>query len=199
VRVSRWFPNCVDTESYLPAEDDDGATVLFIGAMDWLPNRDALDFVRLRILPQLLALAPAATLVVAGRNPSSDLRRRLAGIPSLRFAGAVEDTRPLLARAAAFAAPLRIGSGTRIKILEAAAMAKPIVSTTLGAEGLELSDGNEILLADEPRHFARAVADLLLDPGRRRALGRAARRRVAENYSLLALRHALRGAFTELC
>jgi glycosyltransferase involved in cell wall biosynthesis len=192
-------PNCVDTESYLPAEDDDGATVLFIGAMDWLPNRDALDFVRLRILPQLLALAPAATLVVAGRNPSSDLRRRLAGIPGLCFAGAVEDTRPLLARAAAFVAPLRIGSGTRIKILEAAAMAKPIVSTTLGAEGLELSDGNEILLADEPRHFARAVADLLLDPGRRRALGRAARRRVAENYSLLALRHALRGAFTELC
>jgi glycosyltransferase involved in cell wall biosynthesis len=111
----------------------------------------------------------------------------------------VEDTRPLLARAAAFVAPLRIGSGTRIKILEAAAMAKAIVSTTLGAEGLELSNGNEILLADEPQRFARAVADLLLDPGRRRALGRAARRRVAENYSLLVLRHALRGAFTELC
>jgi glycosyltransferase involved in cell wall biosynthesis len=78
-------------------------------------------------------------------------------------------------------------------------MAKPIVSTTLGAEGLELSDGNEILLADEPGRFARAIADLLLDPSRRRALGRAARRRVAENYSLRALHHALRGAFTELC
>jgi glycosyltransferase involved in cell wall biosynthesis len=192
-------PNCVDTESYQPVEDDDGTTVLFIGAMDWLPNRDALDFLRLRILPQLLALAPAATLVVAGRNPSSHLRRRFTGIPGLRFAGVVEDTRPLLARAAAFVAPLRIGSGTRIKILEAAAMAKAIVSTTLGAEGLELSNGNEILLADEPQRFARAVADLLLDPGRRRALGRAARRRVAENYSLLVLRHALRGAFTELC
>src|ERR1700682_6399260 len=120
------IPNGVDTESYQPVEDDDGATVLFIGAMDWLPNRDALDFLRLRILPQLLALAPAATLVVAGRNPSSDLRRRLAGTPGLRFAGAVEDTRPLLACAAAFVAPLRIGSGTRIQILEAAAMAKPV-------------------------------------------------------------------------
>lgn len=191
-------PNCVDTESYLPVENDDGATVLFIGAMDWLPNRDAIEFLRTRILPPLRALAPMATLTVAGRNPSSHLRRRLAGIPGLRFAGAVEDTRPLLARAAAFVAPLRIGSGTRIKILEAAAMAKPIVSTTLGAEGLDLSDGKEILLEDEPRRFARAVADLLLDPARRRALGRAARRRVAEQYSLSALRHALCGAFTEL-
>lgn len=192
-------PNCVDAESYLPAEDDDGATVLFIGAMDWLPNRDALDFLRRRILPHLRALAPAATLVVAGSNSSSQLERQLAGVPGLRFAGAVEDTRPLLARAAAFVAPLRIGSGTRIKILEAAAMARPIVSTTLGAEGLELTDGKEILLADEPRRFARAVADLLLDSGRRHALGRAACGRVAETYSLPALRHALCGALTELC
>ncbi|HVB80567.1 MAG TPA: glycosyltransferase family 4 protein [Candidatus Binataceae bacterium] len=192
-------PNCVDTESYLPVEDDDGATVLFVGAMDWLPNRDAIDFLCARILPPLRAFAPGATLIVAGRNPSSRLGRRLAAIPGLRFVGAVEDTRPLLARAAAFVAPLRIGSGTRIKILEAAAMAKPIVSTTLGAEGLELSNGKEILLADEPRRFARAVADLLSDPGRRRAMGRAARRRVTEQYSLPALRHALCGALVELC
>lgn len=192
-------PNCVDTESYRPAESDDGNSVLFIGAMDWLPNRDAVDYLVSGILPRLRELVPHTKLVVAGRNPSAGLQRRLASIAGLQFAGAVADTRPLLARAAAFVAPLRIGSGTRIKILEAAAMAKPIVSTRLGAEGLELSDGREILLEDEPQQFAHAAANLLFDFGRRRALGDAARRRVVKNHSLATLRQALSGALAELC
>ncbi len=192
-------PNCVDAESYLPVADDDGDSVLFIGALDWLPNLDAVRLLVAKILPRLRRLAPRAVVVVAGRNPSAELRTRLARIEGVRFVGAIADTRPLLARAAAFVAPLRIGSGTRIKILEAGAMARPIVSTTLGAEGLDLSDGKEVLLADEPREFAGAVAALLADRGRRRALGGAARRRVVEDYSLPALRRALGGALAELC
>jgi glycosyltransferase involved in cell wall biosynthesis len=192
-------PNCVDTESYVPVADDDGDSVLFIGALDWLPNRDAVGFLVSEILPRLREVAPRATLVVAGRNPSAELHSRLAQIAGLRFLGAVADTRPLLARAAAFVAPLRIGSGTRIKILEAGAMARSIVSTTLGAEGLDLSDGEELVLADEPRQFAGAVAALLADRGRRRRLGGAARRRVVKDYSLPALRRALGGALAELC
>jgi glycosyltransferase involved in cell wall biosynthesis len=92
--------------------------------------------------------------------------------------------------------PLRIGSGTRLKILEAGAMAKPMVSTTLGAEGLELVDGEEIVLADEPRAFADAVAALLHDAARREELGRAARLRVEKQYSLPVFKSSLRDAVT---
>jgi glycosyltransferase involved in cell wall biosynthesis len=192
-------PNCVDAESYTPVADDDGDSVLFIGALDWLPNLDAVRFLVAEILPLLRRAAPRATLVIAGRNPSTVLQSRLGRIPGMRFVGAVADTRPLLARAAAFVAPLRIGSGTRIKILEAGAMARPIVSTTLGAEGLELRDGEELVLANEPRRFAEAVAALLADSRRRRALGAAARRRVVEGHSLPVMRSAVSGALAELC
>lgn len=192
-------PNCVDAESYAPSDDDDGGSVLFIGALDWLPNVDAVEFMAAEILPRLRTAAPSATLVVAGRNPAAILQSRLARIPAVRFVGAVADTRPLLARAAAFVVPLRAGSGTRIKILEAAAMAKPIVSTALGAEGLDLRDGEELVLANEPRQFAGAVAALLADRARRAALGKAARRRVVANYSLPTLRRTLGGALAELC
>jgi glycosyltransferase involved in cell wall biosynthesis len=192
-------PNCVDTESYVPSIDDDGDSVLFIGALDWLPNLDAIGFLMAEILPRLRQAAPRATVVVAGRNPSAALQSRLGRTQGIRFVGAVADTRPLLARAAAFVAPLRAGSGTRIKILEAGAMARPIVSTTLGAEGLGLRDGEELLLADEPRRFARAVASLLADRGRRRALGGAVRRRVVEDYSLPVMRRTLGRALAGLC
>jgi glycosyltransferase involved in cell wall biosynthesis len=97
-----------------------------------------------------------------------------------------------IAKAAVCVVPLRIGSGTRLKILEAAAMARPVVSTRLGVEGLDFKDGEEILLADDPRDFARAAADLLSDPERRRVMGQAARRRVEVQYSMPALRESLR-------
>jgi glycosyltransferase involved in cell wall biosynthesis len=105
---------------------------------------------------------------------------------------------PEFARAGVFVVPLRIAGGTRLKILEAAAMAKPIVSTTVGAEGLDFVHCKEILLADEPNMFAGAVADLLNDAARRQELGQAARRRVEESYSLPVLRTALRAAFAGL-
>jgi polysaccharide biosynthesis protein PslH len=94
--------------------------------------------------------------------------------------------------------PLRIGSGTRLKILEAAAMAKPMVSTYLGAEGLEFADGKEIVLQDNPGSFAEATVGLLLDPARRQALGQAARRRVVEMYSFPVLCQTLRQALSAI-
>jgi glycosyltransferase involved in cell wall biosynthesis len=109
----------------------------------------------------------------------------------------VDDLRPIIAEAAVCVVPLRLGSGTRLKILEAAAMGKAVVSTSLGAEGLDLCDGHEILLADDSQHFAEAVAGLLRDRARAASLGAAARRAVEEKYSIAALqmhlRHALAG------
>ena len=118
--------------------------------------------------------------------------------PGVSFTGMVADLRPIIASAAVCVVPLRIGSGTRLKILEAAAMAKPIVSTTLGAEGLELRHGREILLEDRPRAFAEAVALLLRDPVRAAAMGSAARVVVEQQYSIPALRRQLRQLLASL-
>jgi len=137
-------------------------------------------------------------VVVAGRNPPDRFVGRFRSAPEIEFKGAVEDMRSEIARVVVCVVPLRIGSGTRLKILEAAAMAKPIVSTRIGAEGLDFVNGEEILLADEPREFARAVAHLLADPARRRAMGLAARRRVEAQYSLPVFRRALREALAPL-
>jgi glycosyltransferase involved in cell wall biosynthesis len=191
-------PNVVDTEKYLPRDDGAPLTVLYQGGMDWLPNRDAVEFFVWNILPGLRALVPGVKFVVAGKSPSFALRRRFASLSDVEFTGTVPDIRDETAQAAVCVVPLRIASATRLKILEAAAMAKPIVSTTVGAEGLSFADGREIVLADEPKAFAGAVAELLRDASRRRELGQAARRRVEECYSLPVLRTALRAAFAEL-
>ena len=187
-------PNVVDTREYRPAADDDGRTVIFAAAMDWYPNQDAAEFFVRESFPELRRLVPDAKFVVAGRNPSAELRRALEQVPGVELTGTVPDIRGVIAGAAVCAVPLRIGSGTRLKILEAGAMGKAVVSTTLGAEGLHFTDGKEIILADDPRAFARGVARLLGDPALRRSLGDAARRRVEREYSMDALQVSMREA-----
>ncbi len=188
-------PNVVDTDKYRPSPNNDGRTVVFVGAMDWLPNQDGADFLIFDILPRLRQLVPAVRVVLAGRNPPQWLRQRYEPYPDVSFTGTVAELRPVLARAAVCVVPLRIGSGTRLKILEASAMAKPVVSTTLGAEVLDLRHGKEILLVDEPRAFAEAVALLLTDTRRAAAMGAAARLSVEEQYSIPALRRQLQQMF----
>jgi glycosyltransferase involved in cell wall biosynthesis len=166
--------------------------------MDWLPNQDGVEFLVRDILPRLRQLAPSVRVMLAGRNPSEAMLRRYAGDPDVSFTGTVADLRPIIARAAVCVVPLRIGSGTRLKILEAAAMGKAIVSTTLGAEGLDLEHGREILLEDRPDAFAEAVALLLTDRKRSSALGSAARLVVEEQYSIPALRRQLRHLLASL-
>jgi len=191
-------PNVVDIDRYVPREQGEASTILFQGGMDWFPNRDAVTFFAERILPHLRQRVPGIRLVVAGRNPSSAFIRQFAGIQGIEFAGNVPDMRAEIAKAAVCVVPLRIGSGTRLKILEAAAMAKPVVSTRIGAEGLDFADGEEIVLADEPGEFASVVAGLLADPSRRRTIGLAARRRAEEQYTISSLRGALREALANL-
>jgi glycosyltransferase involved in cell wall biosynthesis len=186
----------VDVAEFEPSPDPGGATVLYSGGMDWYPNRDAVEFFGLRVLPHVRASVSEARFVVAGRGPSDGFRRRMAAVPNVTFTGSVPDMRAEIAQATVCVVPLRIGSGTRLKILEAAAMGKAIVSTRLGAEGLDFADGSEILLADEPEMLARSVASLLRDGARRAALGRAARARVVQDYSEDVLRSQLRGALS---
>ena len=117
---------------------------------------------------------------------------------ALEFTGTLPDLRPVIAKAAVCVVPLRIGSGTRLKILEAGAMGKAMVSTTIGAEGLDFDPGREILIADDPVSFARNVVDLLHDPARRKALGEAARKRVRQDYDITALERAVASALENL-
>jgi glycosyltransferase involved in cell wall biosynthesis len=191
-------PNVLDTDRYLPSASEEPLKVIYQGGMDWYPNRDAVAYFVEAILPVLRRLAPDAQFVVAGRNPSEAFRHRFVDDRDVRFTGTLADLRPEMASAAVCVVPLRIGSGTRLKILEAAALGKAIVSTRLGAEGLAFRNNEEIVLADDPTDFAREVANLLADPGRRRWLGSNARIRVQELHSFPVLCKALDAAMAAI-
>jgi glycosyltransferase involved in cell wall biosynthesis len=134
------------------------------------------------ILPLLRREVPEVSVTIVGRNPSRQLRDA-AATAGVSVTGTVDDVRPYIRRAAVYVVPLRIGGGTRLKIYEALAMAKAVVSTTIGAEGLPLQEGVHILRADDPDAFAGKVLDLLRDPARRRELGTAGRRLMEQEYS----------------
>jgi glycosyltransferase involved in cell wall biosynthesis len=158
------------------------ATLVFTGSMDWYPNEDAMIHFIDAILPRIRSEVPGVSLTVVGRNPTTRLRAA-ATSAGVRVTGTVDDVRPYLAEAAVCVVPLRIGGGTRLKIFEALAMSKAVVSTTIGAEGLPLTPGDHFIREDEPDAFARAVIGLLRDPARRTSLGQAGRDLVATRYS----------------
>ena len=177
-------PTGVDTEFFRPsgAEPREPRGLVFTGSMDWMPNEDAIRFFVDQILPPLRARVPDVTLTVVGRNPPAAIRALAETDPTIRVTGSVPDVRPYIERAAVFVVPIRVGGGTRLKIFEAMAMERPVVSTTIGAEGLPVRDGVDALLADEPQAFADAVAALLLDPARAAAIGDAAAAAVRAEY-----------------
>jgi glycosyltransferase involved in cell wall biosynthesis len=161
---------------------EDPAELVFTGSMDWHPNEDAIRHFIDQILPHIREEMPHIKLTVVGRNPSEGLRRD-ALRSGVRVTGTVDDVRPYVDAAAVYVVPLRIGGGTRLKIFEALAMGKAVVSTGIGVEGLPLTSGQHYLRADEPAAFASAVVSLLRDPERRRALGGAGMRLIHERYA----------------
>src|SRR5262249_35606437 len=148
--------------------------LVFTGSMDWYPNEDGIVHFIDAVLPRIRRAVPAASLTVVGRNPSDRLRSAAAAA-GVQVTGLVDDVRPHMAEAAVYVVPLRIGGGTRLKIFEALSMAKAVVSTAVGAEGLPLAPGRHFLQADDPAAFGEAVTSLLRDPARRRAIGAAGR------------------------
>ena len=172
-------PNGVDTSFFLPRRPvGDERSILFFGALNYHPNVDALEFFAGQIMPRIRDLVPARLTVVGmGASP----RIHALGRDDIEIVGKVADVRPVLDDAAVVVAPLRFGGGTRLKILEAMAMARPVVSTTVGAEGISARDGEHLLIADTPEAFATAVARLLDDPSLRRAIGEAGRRLVEQH------------------
>lgn len=178
------IPTGVDVDYFKPVPTEENPnSLVFTGSMDWLPNEDAIFYFAEAILPLIKQQCPDVSLEVVGRNPSRKLKALVASEKAIRLTGWVEDIRPFLARGSVCIVPLRIGGGTRLKIFEAMAMGKSTVSTSVGAEGLPVQSGVNILLADTPQDFADAVLSLFRDANQRRRLGTAARTLVEENYS----------------
>jgi polysaccharide biosynthesis protein PslH len=175
----------VDIDYFAPQKSvEQSDTLVFTGSMDWLPNEDGIFYFVREILPRISQQVPGVKLTVVGRKPSRRLES-LAGEYSnqVQLTGWVDDVRPYLAKSAVSIVPLRVGSGTRLKIFEAMSMNKAVVSTTIGAEGLPVTHGNEIFLADTPEDFAEFSVRLLRDPALRRQIGNAARGLVETKYS----------------
>lgn len=176
------IPNGVDTTLYQPdREVEEEATLIYTGSMDWFPNEDAAIYFIDDILPTIQKKRPNLKFYVVGQFPSERLKR-YGNRPGVIITGRVDDVKPYIARATVYVVPLRIGGGTRLKILEALAMGKAVVSTSVGAEGLNLSAGDEIMIADESAKFADGVLQLMENGGMRRELGDNGRRRVETEY-----------------
>jgi glycosyltransferase involved in cell wall biosynthesis len=179
------IPTGVDTDFFRPtAAEEEANSLVFTGSMDWMPNEDGIFYFAEEILPRICEAIPTARLSVVGRKPSARMKALAATDPHhLHLTGWVDDIRPYLAQSAVCIVPLRVGSGTRLKIFEAMGMGKAIVSTTIGAEGLPVRHGVDVLLADSPDDFAKSVVALLGDAGERQRLGHAARELVETKYS----------------
>jgi glycosyltransferase involved in cell wall biosynthesis len=176
------IPNAVDLPRY---NGEFGAprpnSLVFCGALTYRANYDAVQFYLTDIDPLIAASVPERELQVTGSTAGVSL----AALPpraGVSFTGYVDDIRPVVAQSWASIVPLRQGGGTRLKILESLALGTPVVSTSKGAEGLDVNDGENILLADEPREFAAKLTHLLQSPGLRHKLAAAGRDLVASRY-----------------
>ena len=175
-------PNGTDVPQNIEFTTGVPGRMIYVGAMYYPPNDDAVQHFINDILPRIRMTCSEAHLVVAGANPSKKLRG-LADGKIVHVLGKVDNIAPHLKDAALSIVPLRIGGGTRLKILESLAHKTPVVSTTIGAEGLELEHGKHILIADETRSFADSCIRLLEDPARRRQLAEAGYQRISNQYS----------------
>lgn len=170
------IPTGVDTAYFRPsgAVPREPFHLVFTGSMDWLPNDDAMMYFIHEMWPAIRDAIPGAVLTIVGRDPYPRLKERARTDPHIVVTGRVDDVRPYIERASVYVIPLRIGGGTRLKVFEAMAMEKPIVSTSVGVEGLPVTDGDDVLIADQPRAFAGAVLRLLKEEAFARRLGRRA-------------------------
>lgn len=171
--------NGVDTHFFsATATEKTANSLVFVGGMGWFPNKDAMLFFMQDVMPIVLAKFPDTKLTLVGKSAGLAIPEPLQ--ENITFTGFVDDFRPIVAQASIYILPIRVGSGTRLKLLEAMAMGKAIVSTTIGAEGVELNNDQDIIYADSAKDFASAIINLFKDQDKNTAIGQSARR-IAEN------------------
>lgn len=179
----RTIPTGVDTDFFQYQSPEDASQVVFCGSMDWMANIDGIEFFHDEVWPFIREKTPAARMKVVGRTPPEALVRRIASVsPDWEFTGYVDDVREQICGAAAFVIPLRVGGGTRIKAFEAMAMGVPVVSTSIGIEGLPVGDGRHYLRGDKPNEMAGKVTELLKEAALRRQISVNARQLVEERF-----------------
>jgi len=175
--------NGIDRDYFEAVQPDpDPRTILFLGSLDWRPNLDAVGLLLDRIFPGVRAADPSARLCLVGRKPPEALVRRVQGFAGVELHADVPDVRPYLARSGVMVVPLRIGGGSRLKILEAVAAGLPVISTRVGAEGLELVPGVNYIAADEPQAMTDALVAWIRDPRPARAMAEGSRTFVLNRY-----------------
>jgi polysaccharide biosynthesis protein PslH len=193
------IPNAADVDYYQPRPTDaspDGRTVVYFGLLSTVPNIDAVVHFVQDIWPRIAKARPDARFKIIGGRPPPSLQA-LAG-SRVELTGFVPDLRPHLAAAAAVVVPLRLGGGTRLKIVEAMAMGKAIVSTTLGAEGIDAAPGRDILVEDQPAAFADAVNRLLAEPNLAGRIGQSARHLAVQRYGWSEAARSLEGFYRRI-
>lgn len=176
-------PTGVNVDYFRPPEGKPGEGLVFVGSMDWMPNIDGILWFAKDVLPLIRARRKDLPVIIVGRMPPPEIERLAEADPFLKVTGTVPDVRPYLWGAAASIVPLRIGGGTRLKIYEAMAAGTPVISTAIGAEGLDVMDGQTIALADSAGDFAKRCLDLVDDASARERMGTQAMTMVAERYS----------------
>ncbi len=177
------IPNGVDPEYYHPRPGFETEALIYTGSMNMYANKDAVLYFLQEIWPLLKSKKPECIFYVIGENPPKELTELSQKDSSVITTGFVEDVRPYVAKASVYIVPLRIGGGTRLKVVDAMAQGKAIVSTTIGCEGIPVNPGGDIIIADSPSLFADEVVNLLNDENRRKELGTAARNMVKVKYS----------------
>lgn len=165
-------PTGVDLDYFMMPADSArrGSEILFVGSMDWMPNEEGIRWFAEHVFERVRARIPGATLTIVGRAPSDRLRKLAERTEGVSLTGTVPDVRPYLARAGISVVPLRVGGGTRIKIYEAMAMGVPVVSTTIGAEGLPVTHEQQLLIADTPEEQVESIVRLMSNPHEARSL-----------------------------
>lgn len=177
-------PTGVDVDFFAPpAAVTRASDLVFVGSMEWLPNVDGAHYFVREVLPLIRRRRPDCSLVLAGRAPTAEIRALAQADPRIKVTGTVPDIRPHVWGTSVSIVPLRIGGGTRLKIYESMAAGTPVVSTSIGAEGLPLRDGEHLSLADDPASFAERCLELLEQPELAKRMSAAARRLVAAEFS----------------
>lgn len=175
--------NGVDVEYFTPSTEPEEAAMIYAGSMTMFANRDAVMYFVKEVWPKICAEKPSIQFYAVGKSPPQELLALAARDSRIVVAGYVDDIRPFVRKSAVYVVPLRVGGGTRLKVLDAMAMGKAIVSTTIGCEGLDVRPGEHLVVADSPDTFAHEVLTLLSNQQARLALGRAARGLVERRYS----------------
>lgn len=190
-------PTGVDLEYFSPRPSECAADLVFVGSMDWLPNVEGVTWFAREILPRIRERRPETTLAVVGRKPGREVLDMAERDSRIKITGTVPDVRPYMWGAAISIVPLRIGGGTRLKIYEAMAAKIPVVSTTIGAEGLEYQNGENIVIADQPQDFAEQCLALLADGSKRQRIAASAWDLVNSHYSWGVVSHQFERLLTD--